>query len=143
MRTRRSYAAAVLLGIALVAGACANEDATAYEPGDVELALREQGLAICGASELDPPEPAEAQAAFTVALSCEEDDDLAVVEVVEWPDNDARDAALRQFDVQSRPSSANHGVTWELGPLTVHVEGERDDAVVERVAAAMTSLGAS
>jgi hypothetical protein len=144
MRTRRSYVALGLVVIALVAGACGGgEDGPTSSPADVRGALRGEGLEICTESGLWAPKEAVAGAAFTVGLRCGEDDEQAVVEVVEWPDAAARDAALRRFDVQSRPSSANHGTTWALGFLTVHVEGERDDEVVERVANAMDRLGAS
>lgn len=144
MRTWRSYVALVLVVIALVAGACGGgEDRPLASSADVGSALRGEGLEICAESGLWAPKEAVAGAAFTVALACGEDDDQAVVEVIEWPDEPARDAALRRFEAQSRPSSANHGTTWALGPLTVHVEGERDDAVVERVADAMDQLGAS
>jgi hypothetical protein len=144
MRTRRSYAALALAVIAVIAGACGGgEDAPLSSPADVGRALRAEGLEICAESGLFAPQEAVAGAAFTVAVACGEDDDQAVVEVVEWPDEAARDAALRRFEVQSRPGGANHGTSWALGFLTVHVEGERDDAVVERVAAAMEQLGAS
>lgn len=144
MRTRRSYVALVLVVIVLIAGACGGgEDGPLSSPADVGGALRGQGLEICAESGLWAPKEAVAGATFTVGITCNEDDDQAVVEVIEWPDAAARDAALRRFEVQSRPSSANHGTTWALGQLTVHVEGERDDAVVERVADAMDQLGAS
>jgi hypothetical protein len=144
MRTRRSYVALVLLVTALIAGACGGgEDGPLASPADVGRALRGEGLEICAESGIFAPKEAVAGAAFTVAVACGEDDDQAVVEVVEWPDEAARDAALRRFEAQSRPSSANHGTTWALGRLTVHVEGERDDEVVERVADAMRQLGAS
>ena len=142
MRTRRSYVALVVS--ALIAGACGGgEKGPSSSPADVESALRGEGLKVCAESGLWAPEEAVAGATFTVAIACGEDDDQAVVEVIEWPDEGARDAALRRFEGQSRPSSANHGTTWALGFLTVHVEGERDDAVVERVADAMDELGAS
>lgn len=135
MRTRRSYAALALVVIALSSGACGSDEyLPVLEPEQIERALRDEGLEICAA------EPGRT---ITVALSCGEDDDQAVVEILEWPDAAARDAALRRFEVQSRPSVANHGTTWALGLLTVHVEGERDDAVVERVAGALEGLGAS
>jgi hypothetical protein len=144
MRTRRSYVALVLLVSALIAGACGGgEDGHLSSPADVGSALRAEGLEICAESGLFAPKEAVAGAAFTVAIACGEDDDQAVVEVVEWPDEAARDAALRRFEAQSRPSSANHGTTWALGRLTVHLEGERDDEVAERVADAMRELGAS
>ncbi len=132
MRTRRSYAALALLALGLAA--CGAEYVPVYDPVQVERALRGEGLEICASG------PGRT---LTVALACGEDDDQAVVEILEWPDEAARDAALRRFEVQSRPSSANHGTTWELGLLTVHVEGERDDTVVERVADALNRLGAS
>jgi hypothetical protein len=144
MRTRRSYVALGLAVIALVAGACGGgEDGTLSSPADVRGALHGEGLEICAESGLWAPKEAVSGAAFTVGLPCGEDDDQGVVEVVEWPDAAARDAALRRFEVQSRPGGANHGTAWALGFLTVHVEGERDDAVVERVADAMERLGAS
>jgi hypothetical protein len=144
MRTRRSYVALGLVVIAAIAGACGGgEEGPLSSPADVRDALGGEGLEICEEGGLYAPKEAVAGAAFTVAIACGEDDDQAEVAVIEWPDTGARDAALRRFEVQSRPSSANHGTTWALGHLTVHVEGERDDDVVERVASAMDRLGAS
>lgn len=145
MRTRRCYALPVLVALVLVAAACGgDEQAERRDLSEIESALTGEGLAVCARIEPDPvTEEAEDELVLTVAISCGEDDDQADVAVVEWPDEAARDAALRRFEVQSRPSSANHGTTWALGQFTVQVSGERDDAVVERVAGAMTQLGAS
>jgi hypothetical protein len=102
------------------------------------------GLQICETLESTrTPASAERERAYTVALSCEEDDDLAVVEVIAWPHGGARDAALRRDEAQSRPQARNHGTTWALGQLTISVAGEFDDDVAERVAEAMDGLGAS
>lgn len=145
MRTRRCYALLVLVALALIAAACGgDEQAERRDVSQIEPALTAEGLTVCARIEPDPvTEGAVDELVLTVAISCGEDDDRADVAAVEWPDEAARDAALRRFEVQSRPSSANHGTTWALGPLTVSVSGERDDAVVERVADAMERLGAS
>jgi hypothetical protein len=137
---------AALLGAVLATAACGG-DGTAPEGreiGEVRSALTAAGLEICDAPESSrATEEAEREQALVVALACGEDDDQAVVELIAWADEEARDAALRRFAVQTRPNTRNHGTTWELGPLTVSVSGERDDAVVDRVADAMDSLGAS
>lgn len=126
-----------------MAAGCGGERSEPAELAEIPPALEAAGLELCETLEADAAGAnALDRRAFVVGRSCDEGD-LAVVEVVAWPDEAARDRALRQFEVQTRPSSRFHGVTWELGLLTVHVEGERDDAVVERVADAMDRLGAS
>jgi hypothetical protein len=135
---------AAIVGAVVALAACgATESPEPRDVGEVESALRDAGLRICtspGAGA--PPEGAEAEEAFTVGIGCGEDDDLATVSMIAWPDNEARDNALRRFEVRTRPPTRNHGITWALGRFTVSVSGERDDAVVERVAEAMDRLGA-
>jgi hypothetical protein len=136
---------AALLGAALALSSCgATESPQRRTVGDVESALRGSGLEICSApSAGEPPSNAEDERAFTVAIACGDEDDEAVVSVIAWPDSEARDAALRRFEVPTRPTTRSQGVTWALGQFTVSVTGQRDDAVVERVADAMDGLGAA
>jgi hypothetical protein len=135
----------VLLGAVLALSACgATESPERRDIGEVESALRASGLEICDTpSAGEPPENADDEQAFTVAIACRDEDDEAVVSVIAWPDGEARDNALRRFEVQTHPTTRSHGITWALGQFTVSVSGERDDAVVERVADAMDSLGAA
>jgi hypothetical protein len=135
---------AAILGAALALSCGAAESPEPREVGEVEAALRDTGLRICSSPETgDPPEGADAEEAFTVGISCGDGDDSATVSMIAWPDSEARDNALRRFEVATRPPTRNHGITWALGQFTVSVSGERDDAVVERVAAAMDRLGAA
>jgi hypothetical protein len=134
-----------LLGAVLALLACgATESPERRDVEQVESALRTVGLQICTAPEPgEPPEGAEREEGFTVAIACGDADDEAAISVVAWPDSEARDNALRRFEVPTRPTTRNHGITWALGQFTVSVSGERDDAVVERVADAMDRLGAA
>jgi hypothetical protein len=129
---------------AVVSGCGDTESPERREVGEVESALQAAGLRICGTpSAAEPPENADLERAFVVALDCGDEDDQAVVAVTAWPDDGARDAALRRFEVYSHPTTRSHGTTFALGQFTVSVSGERDDAVVGRVADAMDDLGAS
>ncbi len=134
-----------LLAAVLSIAACgAAESPERREVGQVQSALRAAGLEICATPAAgDPPEGADDEDAFTVAITCAEEDNRAAVSVIAWPDAEARDNALRRFEVRTRPTTRNHGITWALGRFTVSVSGERDDAVVERVADAMDRLGAA
>jgi sugar phosphate isomerase/epimerase len=142
MRTGRWYAASAAAALALAA--CSGGGQTpVYDLGQVEDALRRAGLAICATSTPSRLiEITEGEWLLEVGRSCA-DGDTAVVDVIAWPDEAARDHALRRFESQSRPVARNHGTTWALGLFTVHVSGERDDDAVERVAQAMRRLGAS
>jgi hypothetical protein len=110
---------------------------------DIKAALRVAGLEICGTALPDEPENADDERLIAVALSCGDPDDEATVAVIAWPDRGGRDAALRRFDVQSRPSAQNHGNTWAYGQFTINVSGERNEGAVARVVDAMDALGAS
>jgi hypothetical protein len=137
-----------LVGLAVLAAALSGcgetESPQPRTVGEVEAALRTAGLQICETPDSgEPPESAEREAAFVVAIDCGDEDDQAVVNVIAWPDDEARDAALRRFEVYTHPTTRNHGTTFALGGLTVGVSGEHDDAVTERVADAMDTLGAA
>lgn len=136
---------AALLGAVLALSACgATESPDRRDVREVESALRGAGLEICSApSPGEPPENADDERAFTVAIACGDEDDQAVVSMIAWPDSEARDAALRRFEVPIHPTTRSQGVTWALGQFTVSVSGQRDDAVVDRVADAMDRLGAA
>jgi hypothetical protein len=139
--------ARALVGLAVLAAAlagCGTESSQRRGIGEVESALRVAGLRICATPDTGkPPENADRERAFVVAIDCGDEDDQAVVALIEWPDDDARDAALRRFEVYAHPTTRSHGTTFALGRFTISVSGERDDAVVGRVAAAMDDLGAS
>ena len=111
---------------------------------DVKPALRAAGLEICeGPESSRVTEDAERERAFVVAIACGDVDNEAVVELIAWSDDEARDVAARRFVVPTHPNTRNHGTVWELGSVTVTVSGERDDAVVDRISDAMDELGAS
>jgi hypothetical protein len=65
------------------------------------LRSRRRGSSSASRSSAREIENSVDEEVFTVALACGEDDDLAVVDVIAWPN----EGALRQFEVQSRPSS--------------------------------------
>lgn len=136
---------AALLGAALALSACgATDSPERRNVGEVESALRGAGLQICDAPAAgQPPANADDERALTVATECGDEDDQAVVTLIAWPDSEARDNALRRFEVAAHPTTRSHGITWALGQYTISVSGERDDAVVERVADAMDRLGAA
>jgi hypothetical protein len=142
MRMWRCYFAAAAASLVLAAcGGGAPVEQRDFS--EIEQALENAGLQICESVEPSTPiEETEGERLIEVALACGVEDDATVVAVIAWPDESARDNALRRFEVQTRPPSRNHGITWALGPFTVHVSGERDDDVVERVAEAMDQLGA-
>jgi sugar phosphate isomerase/epimerase len=144
-RRRALTAVAALLGAVLAATGCGDDgESTGQRLDDVKPALRAAGLEICEGPESGRvSEDAERERAFVVAIACGDVDDEAVVELIAWSDDDARDAAARRFVVPTHPHTRNHGAVWELGLVTVTVSGERDDAVVDRVADAMDDLGAS
>lgn len=140
----RAPAALALLALTLTLAACGGGKLERKRLSDIEAALRNAGLEICETAVPDEPvENAEDEQLISVAVSCDDDQSRATVVVLGWPDATARDAALRRFDVQSRPSAQNHGITWAYGQFTINVSGERDEGVVDRVVAAMDAIGAS
>lgn len=136
--------AALIVAVLALSGCGATESPDRREIGELESALRAAGLRICAAPEVgDPPEGADDEQALSVAIDCGDEDDQAAVSVIAWPDSEAGNNALRRFEVPTHPTTRSHGITWALGQYTVSVSGQRDDAVVERVADAMDSLGAA
>jgi hypothetical protein len=130
--------------LAIALAGCGGGKLERKQVADVKSALRSAGLEICETGAPDePPETAEDEQSIAVAVSCSDDEDEATVVLIAWPDRGARDAALRRFDVQSRPSAQNHGNTWAYGQFTIHVSGERNEDAVDRVVDAMDALGAS
>ena len=141
----RGGAVALALAVSLVvaAGGCGGSRAPfeARTFAEVEEALTEQGLQICGV------EPSGARAnqaadgrAYRVAVDCTGEDDATVV--VDRFDSAAhRDAAARNLEGQVRPRAG--GAVWTLGPFAVVVSGPTDDDVVNRVTDALENAGAS
>jgi hypothetical protein len=134
-----------LVGLAAALAGCGETESPERRTvGEVESALRAAGLQVCETPDSgDPPEGADRERAYVVAIDCGDEDDHAVVTVTAWPDSEARDAALRRFEVYSRPTTRSHGTTFALGRFTIGVTGQRDDVVVGLVADAMDGLGAS
>ena len=140
----RVPAALALAAFATTLTACGGGRLEQKEFADIESALRGAGLQICDTAVPDDPAGnAKDEQLIAVAVACGDDADEATVVVIAWPDAAARDAALRRFDVQSRPSAQNHGNTWAYGEFTISVSGERDEGAVARVIDAMDALGAS
>jgi hypothetical protein len=138
---KRAPIALAVLTMALAA--CGGGKLEQRQFADIEAALRAAGLEICETAQPEEPATAEDEQVIAVASSCAEGKDEATMVVIAWPDREARDAALRRFDVQSRPSAQNHGNTWAYGQFTIHVSGERDEDAVALVVDAMDALGAS
>lgn len=130
--------------LAVVAlAACGGEPAFEERAvGEVQRALESAGLTLCGVEQAPADElaaNATAQTTFSVGLDC---DDVAVVQVVAWPDRGARDEAIRRFEAQSRPSSQSHGLQLAFGQFTIDVSGARDEQASDRAVEALTELGA-
>lgn len=153
MSGRRTQARALGLValILLVAAGCGGEPA--YEDrrlGEIERALKGAGLTICGVdmtSQDDLVENAASQTTFFVyAGPClygdGADDEDVIVTVIAWPDQGARDEAIRRFEAQSRPSSQSHGVQLAYGQFTIDVSGSRDEQASDRAVDALVQLGA-
>ncbi len=140
----RALAPFGLAAAALALAGCGG-GALAREPfSSVTSALERAGLEICRVqSPASVVETASSERLVEVGESCPNPGNETTVLVIAWPDASARDAALRRFDVQSRPSAQNHGNTWSYAQYTISVSGERDEDVVARVVDAMHALGAS
>lgn len=134
----------MVTAIALTAAACGGEPA--FKQGsfdDVEQALTRTGLDICATTTPDRlVENATEERSFDVAIACADEDQVTSVDVIAWPDQGARDEAIRRFEAQSRPSSQNHGLQLAYGPFTIDVSGTRDEDVTARIVDAMNDLGA-
>lgn len=139
-------AAAALAGAALVLAACGGEPTFEERSADeIRQALEGAGLVVCRTRtvpEEDLIENAVAERVLTVAFACGDDRKDAVVNVVAWPDQAARDEAIRRYEAASRPSSQNAGVQLAFGQFTIDVTGSRDEDVTDRVLQALTELGA-
>jgi hypothetical protein len=142
-----STVAAVATALLALTG-CGGEPAfTEHSAGEVRQALEGAGLEVC--DELTTPagdvvENAVAERAYVVAFRCAGDEDeRAVVNLVAWPDQDARDEAIRRYEAASRPSSQNAGVQLAFGQFTIDVTGSRDEDVTDRVLEALDRLGAA
>jgi hypothetical protein len=108
----------------------------------VERTLTRGGLDVC--RTLRHPDgfanQAVATRTFVLAADCSSDDRVRLV-VDRFDDADARDAAVRNFEVLVRPRG--DGAAWTWGPLVLHARGERDDTVMERIGEALDGAGAA
>ncbi|HVY63008.1 MAG TPA: hypothetical protein VHF22_15225 [Planctomycetota bacterium] len=144
---------ALLAGVALATAVlwlagCGGEPTFAERSaGEVRQALEQAGLEVCAERAVpaeDVVENAVGELAFVVAFRCDGDEDeRAVVNLVAWPDQDARDEAIRRFEAASRPSSQNAGVQLAFGQFTIDVAGSRDEDVTGRALEALAGLGAA
>ena len=144
--TRRAGAAAVV-ALALVIGLAAgcSDRADFDDPvtfGDVEHVVRDAGLSICSTSRHGDglANQAEATRVYRIGEVCPSDDGVRLV-VDRFADEQHRDGAARQFEVLARPRG--DGVVWTWGPLTLFATAEHDDAVMDRLTAALDEAGAS
>lgn len=136
--------AVLVIAAALGLAACGGEPAFEKRSfDDIGRALEGAGLELCDTTTPDTlVENATAERSFDVALDCADRDQVTSVDVIAWPDQGARDEAIRRFEAQSRPSSQNHGVQLAYGQFTIDVSGTRDEDVTSRVVDAMNTLGA-
>lgn len=133
---------AVLALAALALAACtarAEFDDRSFDA--IEPVLDSDGLHVC--RTVETPEGLANQAVksvtYEVARDCDGEDTVDVV-VDEFDSADARDAAIRGFEVQTRPRAS--GAAWTFGSTTVFVLGTADDDVYERITQALDALGA-
>jgi hypothetical protein len=134
--------AAALVLTALAMAACtarAEFDERSFEA--IEPVLDSDGLHVCRTVETPDglANQAVRSATYEVALDCAGEDSVDVV-VDEYDSADARDAAIRGFEVQTRPRAS--GAAWTFGSTTVFVLGTADDDVFERITQALDALGA-
>jgi hypothetical protein len=129
--------AAVLL-VGCVGRASFDEDVTF---NDIEQVLSRGDLDVCTQSH-DPDghaNQATATRTYDVALDCASDDHVRLI-VDRFRDEEARDAAARQFEPLVRPRG--DGTVWTLGPFTLFANGGRDDDVMESITDALDRAGA-
>jgi len=130
----------LLVGTAILAG-CGRD---AHRPGsfaEVDAAVAGAGLRVCAREDVAVLAPgARAERRYEVGPGCLRGGGRATLLVTEYGDADARDAAARGLEVQSRPSAS--GAVWTLGPFTLAVGGERDGAVVDRLTDSLDRRGA-
>lgn len=145
-RGTQVVAAAGAVAVAIVLGACGGEPAFETRSADeIQQALERAGLAVCSATTIpedERPENTVDQRVLAVAFECGDETEGAIVNVVAWPDQDARDEAIRRYEAASRPSSQNAGVQLAFGQFTIDVAGSRDEDVTGRVLEALDELGA-
>jgi hypothetical protein len=146
--TQALLASGALLTAVVFLTACGGEPAfTERSADEVRQALEQAGLEVCTEREVpagDVVENAAGELAFVVAFRCDGDEDeRAVVNLVAWPDQDARDEAIRRYEAASRPSSQNAGVQLAFGQFTIDVTGSRDEDVTRRALEALDGLGAA
>jgi hypothetical protein len=107
----------------------------------VENDVRAAGLVVCSRSDVPDPRGAAAVASRTllVAVECASGE-TALVQVDQFADEQARDAAARSLEGLVRPRGSASVRTY--GDLTITVRGTSDDAVAERLDAALIAAGA-
>ena len=108
---------------------------------EIEHSIRAGGLRIC--STVDRPDGQANQAVasrqYDVAVDCGSGDTARVV-ADEFGSQAARDAAVRNAEVQVRPAA--NGVSFTHGRFSLFVFGPSDDAVQDRLGSIFRRTGA-
>jgi hypothetical protein len=139
---RRVLVAITLVGVAALATACTPDDGDDRSRGDIEAALRNTGMTVCGTNE-DPVDLDGVESAVELDLavgSCESGRTGQIV-IATHPSESERDRVDNAVLAVPRPRFAD--ALWKLGSTTVVLTGVPDDDVVERVQDAMEALGAA
>jgi hypothetical protein len=109
--------------------------------GDIEAALRTNGMKICATT--DNPNGGANQSLhsrqYDVALSCPSSKDAQVI-VNEFGSKEDRDAAMRNLEVLVKPRGS--GVAYTYAQFTVFIQGSSADTVQNRIDRALRAMGA-
>ncbi len=147
-RTSARTGAAVVVVLVALAGALGLVQWAGHERAPhggtgfsaVEAAFGAAGLQVCAAA--DRPDGLAPQAvasrAYQLALRCPAEPAGVVVD--RFADAAGRDAAAQRFESLVRPRGS--GVVYTLGDTTVFLQGSGDDAVQDRLDAALRAAGA-
>jgi hypothetical protein len=109
---------AILLAVGIAACAEARDPFDRRMTFDrIERSFRDQGLHLCSKVERNgDANQAVASRQYRLALDCATTDDAAVT-VDQFTEAEDRDAAARNFEVQTRPPAG--GAVYTLGPFAV------------------------
>lgn len=141
---RRSGALAVVVGVVLIAGSgCASSARSPFGGGSVPeivAALRRHHLEICGPPVRHAPNANQAVAttAIQVAIDCHDDHGIVVID--RFTSAEDRDAAARNFEVNTHPRL--DGAVWTWKSFTINAIGGASTEVQDRITDAMDDLGA-
>lgn len=144
---KRVFVFTVALFALLTFAGCARSEFS--KPAALEAykeALAAKGLTVCAERDLDwktvPGFVSGKQ--YDVEIDCvafDANKPGARVTVVQFADNDAREAALRNFETVYRRHIGS-GVSYTNGPLVILIDGNQKDVVIALVRQALAETGA-